>query len=229
MIWRTTLLTLMTLTLALTVALSHPARAEGPRILVMGDSLMAMNRLLGGSVAQALGDTLGVPVQDQSVPGARHFFGVPLLNAAGLKISAQLTGGPWDYVVLNGYGNDLMFGCGCGLCTRMMNRLISPDGTAGAIPDLVTKLRATGARVIYTGYLRTPGVMSPVESCGPLGDEMDHRLTLMADRDPGISFVLLSDLVTQDGDRSYHGIDMVHPSVKGSRAIAARIAARITK
>lgn len=222
MIWRLALL-------ILTLCLAPPAQAEAPRILVMGDSLMAMNRLLGGSVAQALSDTLGVPVQDQSVPGARHFFALPILNAAGLKISAQLTGGPWDYVVLNGYGNDLMFGCGCGTCTRMMTRLISPDGTQGAIPDLVAKLRATGARVIYTGYLRTPGVTSPVESCGPLGDEMDRRLTLMADRDPGIRFVLLSDLVTQDGDRSFHGVDMVHPSVKGSRAIAARIAAQIGK
>ena len=25
-------------------------------------------------------------------------------------------------------------------------------------------------------------------------------------------------------DRSFHGVDMVHPSVKGSRAIAARVA-----
>jgi acyl-CoA thioesterase-1 len=222
MIWRIALL-------ILTLCLSQPARAEGPRILVMGDSLMAMNRLIGGSVAQALGDALGVQVQDQSVPGARIFFPVPVLNAAGLKIRSQLTGGPWDFVVMNGGGNDLLFGCGCGTCTRMMNRLITPDGTTGAIPDLVADLRSSGAKVIFTGYMRTPGVISPVESCGPLGDEMDRRLTLMAARDEGVSFVLLSDLVTQDGDRSYHGIDMVHPSVKGSRAIAARVAVLIRK
>lgn len=222
MIWRTALLIL-----TLTLGLLHPVRAENPRILVMGDSLMAMNRVLGGSVAQALGETFGVQVQDQSVLGARYFFAVPVLNAAGLKIKAQLTGGPWDYVVLNGGGNDLLFGCGCGACTRMMTRLISPDGSTGAIPDLVADLRASGAKVIYTGYMRTPGVISPVESCGPLGDELDRRLTLMAARDDGVSFVLLSDLVTQDGDRSYHGIDMVHPSVKGSRAIAARVATLI--
>ena len=222
MIWRTALLIL-----TLTLGHLHPVRADTPRILVMGDSLMAMNRVLGGSVAQALGETFGVQVQDQSVLGARYFFVVPVLNAAGLKIKAQLTGGPWDYVVLNGGGNDLLFGCGCGACTRMMTRLISPDGSTGAIPDLVADLRASGAKVIYTGYMRTPGVISPVESCGPLGDELDRRLTLMAARDAGVSFVLLSDLVTQDGDRSYHGIDMVHPSVKGSRAIAARVATLI--
>jgi hypothetical protein len=30
--------------------------------------------------------------------------------------------------------------------------------------------------------------------------------------------------VKKDGDRSYHGMDLIHPSVKGSRAIAAEIA-----
>lgn len=222
MIWRAILL-------ILALALSGPAQAEAdpPRILVMGDSLMAVNAVLGGSVAQALGKQLGVKVQDQSVLGARYFFQVPVLNAAGLKISAQFRAGPWDYVVMNGGGNDLLFGCGCGACKRMMNRLISADGTTGAIPDLVAKLRLTGAKVIYTGYMRTPGLISPVEACGPLGDVMDSRLALMDALDDGVSFVLLSDLVTKDGDRSYHGFDLVHPSVKGSRAIAVRIAALI--
>ena len=225
MIWRTILLIL---TLALSPTGPAQAQTEPPRILVMGDSLMAMNRILGGSVAQALGKALGVKVTDNSTLGARYFFQVPVLNAAGMKIKAQFTEGPWDYVVMNGGGNDLLFGCGCGSCTRMMSRLISPDATTGAIPDLVAELRASGARVIYTGYLRTPGLISPVEGCGPLGDEMDRRLARLSERDPGFRFVLLSDLVTTDGDRSFHGIDLVHPSVKGSRAIAGRIAALIT-
>ena len=146
-----------------------------------------------------------------------------------MDIRSQFNGGPWDYVVMNGGGNDLLFGCGCGKCTLTLNRLISWDGMKGTIPNFVAKLRATGARVIYTGYLRTPGLISPVESCGPLGDEMDRRLALMASRDQGVTFIPLSDLVTRDGDRSYHGLDLIHPSVKGSQAIAARIAAVITK
>lgn len=224
MIWRT-----FVLTIALASGLLGPARADPSqlRILVMGDSLMASNRHLDGSVAQALGQALHIQVQDHSIPGARYFMGVPLISTSDLKIGAQFRQGPWDYVVLNGGGNDLLFGCGCGACLRMMSRLISQDGTTGAIPELVAKMRSEGAKVIYTGYMRTPGVISPVESCGPLGDEMDRRLTLMEAKDEGFHFVLLADLVTQDGDRSYHGIDMVHPSVKGSRAIAARIAALI--
>lgn len=48
----------------------------------------------------------------------------------------------------------------------------------------------------------------------------------MAARDSGVHFISLADLVPH-GDRSYHAADMIHPSVKASRAIAARIAAVI--
>ena len=66
MIWRTILLIL---TLALGLTGPAQAQTEPPRILVMGDSLMAMNRILGGSVAQALGKALGVKVTDNSTLG----------------------------------------------------------------------------------------------------------------------------------------------------------------
>jgi acyl-CoA thioesterase-1 len=213
----------------LSFALLGPGFAEAPklRVLVMGDSLMAVNRMAGASVAQALADDLGVSVKDHSMLGARYFHILPISGAAGMRIDAQLRGGPWDYVVINGGGNDLLFGCGCGACTKMMNRLIAGDGSAGAIPRMVADIRATGAKVIYTGYMRTPGVTSPVEGCGPLGDEMDRRLGKMAARNKGVTFLRLADLVKVDGDRTYHGIDLVHPSVKGSRAIAAKVAALI--
>ncbi len=213
--------------LAFSLAGMAGAETAKPRILVMGDSLMASNRLKGGAVSDALGDALGAKVKDHSVIGARYFYKLPITGSMGLRIDAQLRGGPWDYVVLNGGGNDLLLGCGCGACTRVMDRLISADGKAGAIPKLVAEIRATGAKVIYTGYLRTPGVTSPVEGCGPLGDKMDRRLSAMAQAMDGVTFVRLADLVQKDGDTSYHAIDLVHPSVKGSRAIAARIAVQI--
>lgn len=211
--------------LALMTASPGLSEARKPNVLVMGDSLMASNRMLGGSVAKALGASLGVKVKDHSVVGARYFHILPLTGAAGMRIDAQFRGGPFDLVVMNGGGNDLLFGCGCGACKKMMNRLISADGTAGAIPELVAEIRGTGAQVIYTGYLRTPGVTSPVEGCGPLGDEMDRRLSEMAERLDGVHFLRLADLVKKDGDTSYHGLDLVHPSVKGSKAIAAEVVA----
>lgn len=203
------------------------AESAKPSVLVMGDSLMASNRLKGGSVSKALADALGTKVEDNAVFGARYFYLLPITGAAGMRIDAQFRGGPYDYVVMNGGGNDLLFGCGCGACKRMLDRLISADGRSGAIPELVAEIRATGAKVIYTGYLRTPGVISPVEGCGPLGDKMDRRLTAMASATEGVSFIRLADLVKKDGDTSYHAIDLVHPSIKGSRAIAAKVLAEM--
>lgn len=218
---------LLSALLVLASGLSAWAEAAKPRVLVMGDSLMAWNGTRGAAVSDALGKMLGVKVKDHAVAGARYFYHLPLTGAAGLRISAQFRGGPWDYVVMNGGGNDLLFGCGCGPCKRMLTRLIRDDGRAGAIPDLVAEIRASGAKVIYTGYLRTPGITSPVEACGPLGDEMDARLTRMAAETEGVIFLPLSGLVTTDGDTSYHAMDLIHPSAKGSRAIAARIAEHI--
>ncbi len=216
----------MLLSALLVLALGLAARAQEtkPRVLVMGDSLMAWNGTRGAAVSDALGRLLGVQVKDHALAGARYFYILPLSGAAGLRIRAQFRGGPWDYVVMNGGGNDLLFGCGCGRCKRMLDRLIRDDGRAGAIPDLVRDIRASGAKVIYTGYLRTPGVTSPVEACGPLGDEMDTRLARMAKATEGVIFLPLADLVTKNGDTSFHATDLVHPSLKGSRAIAARIA-----
>ncbi|MGR3546916.1 MAG: SGNH/GDSL hydrolase family protein, partial [Roseovarius sp.] len=46
---------------------------------------------------------------------------------------------------------------------------------------------------------------------------------LLAGLDRGVHFLPLADLVPH-GDRSYHGIDLIHPSLKGSRVIGQRIA-----
>lgn len=124
---------------------------------------------------------------------------------------------------MNGGGNDLWLGCGCRRCDAKMNKLISKDGRHGEIPKLVAKLRATNARVVYVGYLRSPGAWSPIEGCRDDGDELDSRLVELAKRDSGFWFVSLADLVPR-GDRSFHNPDMVHPSQKGSIAAARRVA-----
>jgi lysophospholipase L1-like esterase len=198
------------------------------RILVLGDSMMASNSVANGTVADGIEAALGEEVIDRSVIGARYFYLLPLSGAAGLRLDAQYRPGKWDFVVLNGGGNDLLFGCGCGKCDGVLNRLVSPDGRTGAIPTFVAKLRASGARVVYVGYLRNPGTATPVKACGPAGNELDRRLGRMAALDSGVDFLAMSDLVP-NGDTSFHQFDRIHPSPKGSRAIAQRIAARIKR
>lgn len=193
------------------------------RILMMGDSMLATHRGTGQSVGDGLEALLGQPVIDRSVPGARMIYVFPISGSAGLRIPAQYRAHDWDWVVLNGGGNDLLFGCACALCDARLDRMISEDGSSGVIPDLVTKLRAGGARVVYPGYLRSPGRWSLIDGCREIGGRFESRLARLAERDAGVSFVSLADLVPE-GDRSFHGPDLIHPSPKGSRAIARRIA-----
>ena len=216
------------LTLALLVLLvlcgsQTVARDQSARILTMGDSLLAAHSISGRAVSNAVERVLGEQVTDRSVAGARVIYGLPITGAMGMKIAKQYRKGRWDWIILNGGGNDLWFGCGCHACERKINRLISGDGLGGEIPRLVANLRRTGARVIYVGYLRSPGVGSPIESCKDEGDELERRIDQMAKADTGVYFLSLAQMVPF-GDRSFHGFDMIHPSLKASREIGKRIA-----
>lgn len=200
----------------------------GDRILLLGDSMMASNRGSGQSVAAVIEAAVGQDVSDRSVAGARYFYNLPITGKLGLRLTEQYQKGQWNWVVLNGGGNDLLFGCGCSKCAKMLDRLVSKDGLRGAIPSFIANIRKTGAKVIYVGYLRNPGVQSPIKACKPAGDELDRRLTRMARGDAGITFLPMSDLVPS-GDLTFHQSDLIHPSVKGSRGIGARIAHVIKK
>lgn len=199
------------------------ARDQRARILTMGDSLLSAHSISRRAVSHSVGKALGVKVTDRSVAGARVIYGLPITGAMGMKIAKQYRTGKWDWIILNGGGNDLWFGCGCHACERKINRLISNNGRGGEIPRLVGSLRRTGARVIYVGYLRSPGVGSPIESCKDEGDELERRIDEMAKADAGVYFLSLAKMVPF-GDRSFHGIDMIHPSLKASREIGKRIA-----
>lgn len=196
---------------------------DAPRILAMGDSMMAAHRISRRAVSHAVGRALGVDVVDRSVLGARIIYNLPISGSLGMKIARQYSSGDWDWIILNGGGNDLWLGCGCTRCARKMDRLANQPGTAGEIPRLLMDLRQTGARVLYVGYLRSPGVDSPIEHCRDDGQELERRLSRFADRVEGIYYLSIAGMVPH-GDRSFHGADMIHPSLKGSREIGRRVA-----
>lgn len=193
------------------------------RILVVGDSMLASHRLSDLAVADAMEKTLREPVVDRSTIGARFHYALPISGQAGLNITKQYVPGQWDWVVVNGGGNDLWMGCGCMVCDAKIDRLISEDGTRGTIPGFLSKLRNSGAKVIYVGYMRSPGRASPIEHCRDEGAELERRIAKLSELDRGLYYLSLSDLVP-DGDGSFHTIDMIHPSVKGSTAIGQLVA-----
>lgn len=196
------------------------------RILVVGDSMLATNRLNDQAVADEMETTLGEQVVDRSTIGARFFYPLPITGRLGMNISKQYVAGDWDWVIVNGGGNDLWLGCGCVLCNHKLDRLISKDGRNGRIPAFLSRLRQSGARVVYVGYLRSPGMGSPIEYCKDEGDELEARVARLAERDPGLFYLSLQDLVPE-GDASYFRIDMIHPSAKASAEIGKRVAALI--
>lgn len=224
-----TLVMLMTLFLSLGMLATASLAKDGqPRIIAIGDSLMAWHRGANLSIADAVSKGLSEPVVNRSVSGARIIYGLPISGALGMKIANQFRQDRVDWVIMTGGGNDFMMGCGCGACERRMERLISPNGTRGEVPKLISSIRKTGARVVYVGYLRSPGVGSPIENCKDEGDAFEARLSKLAKRDKGLYFLSIRDLVPS-GDRSFHSADMIHPSRKASRAIGARITKLIQK
>lgn len=196
---------------------------QAPRILAIGDSLMAWNNISAQSIPDSVAKALDEPVMDRSVSAAHIIYKLPVSGSAGLNIHKQYRAGNWDWILVTGGGNDLWLGCGCFACDRRLDRLVSKDGSQGAIPSMLTDLRKTGAQVIYIGYLRSPGVGSPIEHCRDEGNVLEQRISRAAELDSGIHFLSLDDLVPH-GDRSYHALDMIHPSIKASTAIGNRVA-----
>ncbi len=215
--------------LAFLSACSEPvSRNDTSRILAMGDSLMAWHGTSRHSIPHAIENELGESVINRSVVGAQMIYELPISGALGMKIAKQYRPGNWDWVVLNGGGNDLWLGCGCLRCDGRIERLISADGQRGEIPNLVRRLRSGGAQVIYVGYLRSPGVGSIIEHCRDDGDELERRIARLDQSDGGFHFLSLAGLVPP-GDRSFHAADMIHPSIKGSAAIGRGIARIISQ
>lgn len=126
-------------------------------------------------------------------------------------------------MVLNGGGNDLWLGCGCVACDSTLDKLISSEATKGKIPELVSRIRSGGARVIYLGYIHSPGSFSIVDHCKDEALEFESRLKKLSEKHRGFYFLRLSNLVPK-GDRSFHSVDMIHPSVKASKIIGKLIA-----
>ncbi|MEM1373135.1 MAG: SGNH/GDSL hydrolase family protein [Pseudomonadota bacterium] len=191
------------------------AQAQDARIQLLGDSLMAWNSITGRSIPSVLSRQLGEDVDSRAVTGA-------MIRG----ISRQYQSGDYEWVVLNGGGNDLWLGCGCSQCEGRMSQIISRDGSSGRLPSLVSQIRRDGAKVLYVGYLRSPGFGSPIEHCRDDGDELERRVALMATSMEGVWLVSNRQLVSP-GDKSFHALDRIHPSVKGSQVIGKRIASAI--
>ena len=204
------------------------SRDEKARVLAMGDSMLAWHRAEGKSIIQTVEERLDEEVVDRSVVGAQFTYFLPISGALGMNIGKQYRPGKWDWVILNGGGNDLWLSCGCVECDWMVDLLVSKDLKTGKVVDTIRKLRAGGSRVIYVGYLHSPGVNSLVDHCKDEDIEFESRIAAFAAKDPGVHYLQVSRLVPA-GDTSFHAPDRIHPSRKASKVIGEMIADVILK
>jgi len=192
------------------------ASVPGP-ILVLGDSIMAWNAERGVSVADVVAAKLGVRTVSAAVPGSR------VLGGSG-AVPDQYAPGPWSWVVVQGGGNDLVEGCGCGVCEATLDRLLGPDGGQGAIAELARRARADGASVLLWSYYEMPAdAPFPFGRCNDELADVRARLALLAAGDAGIVFVDGRAAVQPSRPRLYDR-DRVHPSPAGSHAIGTQLA-----
>jgi len=200
-----------------------PNETPDAKILAIGDSLMAWNSVAQASVPDALEKGLGEPVVDRSVSAAWMQTSSDPNGKPRSGVQAQYIQGDWDWVVVNGGGNDLLMGCGCNWCDATLNTLISSDGRSGQIPNFLRNIRDDGAHVVYFGYLRSPNLITPIEACKSDGDELETRIAKLAKHEDRITFVSMQDIVPPN-DASYFAFDLIHPSPKASRMIGQRLA-----
>ena len=150
-----------------------------------------------------------------------------LASIGGLAIPAQVPDGRWNWIVMNGGANDLGFGCGCLRCDAEIDLLLAPDGSGGAIPDLITAARATGARVLWLGYHAAPQSRS-FRGCRPGLVELDRRIAAYARSQPGV-FFLDAEAVMDPADARLLAADRTHPSALGSAVIGRALAQEIRR
>lgn len=223
---RVRLMALLLVGLAL-AACTDAAPKGGGDILVIGDSVMAWNGSSDQAIPDAMAASLGRDVVSKAVPGAQFSNDSTLLSAVGFDIQDQYPGGRWNWIVVNGGANDLGFNdCKCGACTPVVDTLIAADAATGEIPAFLTRLRSTGAQVMWMGYYAGNGKGS-FEGCRDDLVLLERRIARFAAQTPGVTF-LDSETVIDRQDPSLFASDNTHPSPKASALIGAYLAKGIS-
>ncbi len=216
---------LFSLFLALSQIVPGEAMASGERgpVLMIGDSMFAWNRVRGGGVGRNLQKELGVKVRDHSRTGAHLTIAGAGDGDPFADIRKQYLEGDWDWVVINGGANDLLFECGCGKCGRVMKEMVTADLQQGALIDLIRAARADGAKIMLVGYHTGYARGHFFSGCRQDVTELVARYRELAKRNDDIYFVSARDALDAN-NRRHFALDRVHPSRKGSQRIAKLIA-----
>jgi len=219
--WITGWMVLITLLLMLAgCSFVPPSPDRDADVIVVGDSILAWHRGSGRSIPDAVEKATGLDVSNVSVSGAR-FLG------AG-NIPSQYVTGDWDWVIVDGGGNDLLPACGTPDATAILNALISPDGRSGAIPAFVNSAASGGIQVIVLGYYPVSDRGGPFQPCISVLDELAKRQTRLAAANPAVTFVDSGRVIGASDPASY-APDLVHPSPRGAALVGQLVASAMQR
>ncbi|MEO0600907.1 MAG: SGNH/GDSL hydrolase family protein [Myxococcota bacterium] len=202
--------------------------ACGPRVpkhanmLAIGDSILAAHAKAGASIPHVAAARTGHVVHNVAINGAE------LLEGGAIRaIPLQRVAGKWDWLVMNGGGNDLNGRCGCGDCRAVLDQQISADATSGALVDIVKEAVASGTRVLFMGYPELPpGARFGFDRCDDILVEQKSRIATLARNTPQLWFVDAADVIDA-ADLQLFVEDRVHPNREGSRVMGEYIAKTI--
>lgn len=196
-----------------------PPSADGDAdIIVVGDSILAWHRGSGRSIPDVVEQASGLSVSNVAVNGAR-FLG------AG-NIPSQFVAGSWDWVIIDGGGNDLLPSCATPNANAILNALISQDGRNGAIPNFVNSVATGGTRVIVLGYYPVSARGGQFQPCISVLNELAARQARMAATNPAVLFVDSGQVISANDSASY-APDLVHPSPRGAALIGQLLSSTI--
>ena len=109
---------------------------------------------------------------------------------------------------------------------RVIDLLISENGSDGAIPDLVRRILDDGAYVAWVGYMRPMEDADEYADCGGEVDLLRERLQRLDDSEPSMVFVD-GALIGTGVEEDLYDPDGYHPSPEGCAALGEEVAQRV--
>ena len=207
----------MRLVLALILCTACSAEKVTTGLQAVGDSMFDWNDE-DSSIPAVVAANLGLPFQNNAIGGTT-------ITEVGFPIPEQYEAGTWDWVLVDGGGNDLNDGCECRQCDAVMEEIITADAEQGAMADFVEQIVDDGYNVALMGYYEMPNNAEyGFDQCNDELGVLLPRYQLLAERFERVTFIDIREVVSPQTTPQAYDEDQVHPSTEGARMIAEHIA-----
>lgn len=194
------------------------ALPDAQDVLAIGDSVQAWGAASCNTLDDHLALARGSAVDRRAVSGTRMLGGED-------DIPGQYAPGPWEWVVVDGGGNDVNQTCGCGDCGEVLDQLSTPDGQSGAMPALVDQILGDGSGVVLLLYYRMgPDPAYGFDRCPETLAALNTRYATLAQLRPEVLLVDLGRVMDPERTPEYYDFDDVHPSRAGAEALGTQVA-----